>query len=92
MVTTSLSLIFPDKMTNRRKDSRRNYPRLRNGKLEGGGLFRPHIFIEEKKQIWVLCESHITAMGIGSYVRSAFPDYELCLCRRETFLKMGGKL
>ena len=92
MVTTSLSLIFPDKMTNRRKDSRRNYPRLRNGKLEGGGLFRPHIFIEEKKQIWVLCESHITAMGIGSYVRSAFPDYELCLCRRETFLRMGGKL
>ena len=68
------------------------YPKVRNGKLEGGGFPRNHIFVEEKKQIWVLCESHITAMGIGSYVRSAFPDYELCLCRRETFLKMGGKL
>ncbi len=71
---------------------RKNYPRLRNGKLGGGGLPQHHIFVEEKKQIWVLCESHITAMGIGSYVRSAFPDYELCLCRRETFLRMGGKL
>ena len=43
------------------------YPRLRNGKLEGGGLFRPHIFLEEKKEIWVLCESSITAMGIDEY-------------------------
>ena len=51
-----------------------------------------HIFLEEKKEIWVLCESSITAMGIGNYVRSAFPDYELCLCRRETFLRMGGKI
>ena len=79
-------------MTNRRKDSRRNYPRLRNGKLEGGGLFRPHIFLEDKKELWVLCESHITAMGISSYVKTAFPEYELCLCRRETFLRMGGKI
>ena len=54
---------------------RNNYPRLRNGKLEGGGLFKPHIFLEEKKQIWVLCESSITAMGISSYVRDAFPEY-----------------
>jgi len=77
----------PDKMTNRK-----NYPRLRNGKLEGGGLFRPHIFVEEKKEIWVLCESSITAMGIGAAVRSAFPDYKLCLCNRKTFLSMGGKI
>ena len=53
---------------------RKNYPRLQNGKLEGSGIFRPHLFIAEKQQIWVLCESHITAMGIGSYVRNAFPD------------------
>ena len=72
--------------------NRRNYPRLRNRKLEGGGLFRPHIFDEEKKKIWVLCESSITAMGISSYFRSAFPDYELCLCNRETFLKIEDKI
>jgi len=68
------------------------YPKVRNGKLEGGGLPRNHIFVEEKKQIWVLCESSLTAMGIGSYVRSAFPEYELCLCRKDTFLRMGGKI
>ena len=74
-------------MTNRNR-----YPRMRNGKLEGGGLFRPHIFLEDKKEIWVLCESSITAMGIGAVVRSAFPDYKLCLCNRKTFLDVGGKL
>ena len=51
-----------------------------------------HIFLEEKKEVWVLCESSITAMGIGSYFRSTFPDYELCLCNRETFLRMGGQV
>ena len=72
--------------------NKKNYPRIRNGKLEGGSLPSNHIFIEEKKEVWVLCTSSISAMGIGSYFRSAFPDYELCLCNRETFLRMGGKL
>jgi len=88
MVTTSLSLIFPDKMTNRRKDSRRNYPRLRNGKLEGGGLFRPHIFLEDKKEIWVLCESHITAMGIGVMVKKHFPGYSAKLISEDYYEKL----
>ena len=70
---------------------RKNYPRLRNGKLEGG-IFRPHIFLEDKKEICVLCESSITAMGIGSYIKIHFPDYKFCLCNRETFLKMGSKV
>ena len=71
--------------------TRKNYPKLRNGKIEGG-IYRPHIFVEEKKEVWVLCESSITAMGIGAYFKSAFPDYELCLCNRKTFLSMGGKI
>ena len=75
-------------------NSKRNrfYSRLRNGKLEGGSLPRNHIFIEEKKEVWVLCESSISAMGIGAVMRRSFPDYKLCLCNRETFLKLGGKL
>ena len=75
-------------------NSKRNrfYSRLRNGKLEGGSLPRNHIFIEEKKEVWVLCESSISAMGIGAVMRRSFPDYKLCLCNRETFLSMGGKL
>ena len=71
---------------------RKNYPRLRNGKLEGGGLFRPHIFDEENKKIWVLCESHLSAMAIGATMKNSFPDYTLCLCNRETFLRLGVKI
>ena len=75
-------------------NSKRNrfYSRLRNGKLEGGSFPRNHIFIEEKKEVWVLCESSISAMGIGAVMRRSFPDYKLCLCNRETFLRLGGKL
>ena len=76
-------------------NSKRNrfYSILKNGKSEGRGVVpRPHIFNADKKEIWVLCESSITAMGIGSYVRNAFPDYQLCLCNRKTFLSMGGKI
>ncbi len=72
--------------------TRKNYPRLRNGKLEGGGLPRNHIFIEEKKEIWCLCTSSIMAMGIGATVKRQFPDYTLCLCNRNTYLSLGGKI
>ena len=72
---------------------RRFYSRMRNGKVEGAGsFFRPHIVIEEKKQVWILIESAITAMGVGSQMKRHYPDYEACLCNRETFLRMGGKL
>ncbi len=50
-----------------------------------------HIFLEEKKEIWALCESSIAAMAISARMKKSFPDYELCLCNRETFLRMGGK-
>jgi len=68
------------------------YPKVRNGQFSGGGLPRNHIFLEDKKEIWVLCESSLTAMGIGQYCKGAFPDYELCLCNKETFLRLGGKI
>ena len=71
---------------------KKHYPRLRNGKLEGGGLPSKHIFLEDKKEVWVLCQSSLAAMAIGSYFKSAFPDYQLCLCNKETFLRLGGKL
>ncbi len=51
-----------------------------------------HIFLEEKKEIWALCESSITAMAIAARMKKSFPDYELCLCNRETFLRMGRKI
>ena len=50
-----------------------------------------HIFLEDKKEIWALCESHLAAMAISARMKKSFPDYELCLCNRETFLRLGGK-
>ena len=51
-----------------------------------------HIFLEDKKEIWVLCESSLAAMAISARFKSSFPDYQLCLCNRETFLRLGGKI
>ena len=46
---------------------------MRKSKLEGrGGIPRPHIFIEEKKEAWILCESSITAIGIGATIKNLF--------------------
>jgi len=34
-----------------------------------------HIVLEDKKEVWVLCDSAITAMGIGSIVKQFYPGY-----------------
>ena len=49
-----------------------------------------HIFLEEEKEIWCLCESSLAAMGIGAIIKSSYPDYKCFLCNRETFLSVGG--
>ena len=54
--------------------------------------YSTHIFIEDKKEIWALCTSSLGAMAISSRMKKSFPQYKLCLCNRETFLRMGGKL
>ena len=51
-----------------------------------------HIFLEDKKEIWALCTSSLSAMAISARMKKSFPDYTLCLCNRETFLRLGGKL
>ena len=51
-----------------------------------------YIFKEEEKEIWALCGSSLAAMAISARMKKSFPQYKLCLCNRETFLRMGGKL
>tara|TARA_B100000287_G_scaffold28891_1_gene27191 strand:- start:1049 stop:1225 length:177 start_codon:yes stop_codon:yes gene_type:complete len=51
-----------------------------------------YIFLEDKKEIWALCTSSLAAMAIGAQMKKSFPQYKLCLCNRETFLRLGGKL
>ena len=58
-------------MNNSKKN--RFYSRMRHGKLERrGGITRQHIFIEEKKEVWILCESSNTAMGIEAIMKKQF--------------------
>ena len=51
-----------------------------------------HIFLEDKKEIWALCESHLAAMAISARMKKSFPNYTLCLCNRKTFLSLRGKV
>jgi len=48
---------------------------------------------EEKKQVWVYVESGFpTTLAVPILMKRYYPNYETCLCRRQTFLKIGGKL
>ncbi len=39
-----------------------------------------HIVKIEEKEVWVKCDSAITAMGIGSIVKKYYPGYAPKLC------------
>ena len=40
----------------------------------------PHHIIEDKKEVWIVCNSSITAKGIPALMKKYFPDYTPCLC------------
>ena len=44
-----------------------------------------HHVIEEKREVWIVCSSSITAKGIPALVKSHFPGYKPCLCSQEYF-------
>ena len=73
--------------------SRRNYPRLRNGQLEGEEL-PPH-FVNEKKQevVFHIKGGFPTKLAIPTWMKS-FPDnYNGVVVRcEETFYKLRGKI
>ena len=64
----------------------------RIGSSSMGKQYATHIFLEDKKEIWALCESSLGAMAISARMKKSFPDYTLSLCNRETFIRMGGKV
>jgi hypothetical protein len=51
----------------------------------------PHHIIEEKKQVWIVCSSSITAIGIPSLMKQYFPDYHPCLCNNDYFQQLIGE-
>ena len=52
-----------------------------------------HLVIEDENMVWVYVESGFpTTLAVPKLMKSYFPNYEYSLCRRETFLKLGGKI
>ena len=72
--------------------NRKNYPRLRNGKLEGTGI-PPHFIIESTKEvIFHIKGGFPTTMGIPIWMKSFPPDYKGSVIRcEETFYKLREK-
>ena len=50
----------------------------------------PHVVLEDKKEVWILCTSAITAMGIGAMMDRHFPGYKGHIASREYFDELGG--
>jgi hypothetical protein len=44
-----------------------------------------HIVLEDKKEVWVLYDSAITAMGIGSITKKFYPGYTLNIASKDYF-------
>ena len=73
--------------------NRKNYPRLRNGKLEGGGM-PPHFLDEKKKQVVFHIKGGFAfTKAIPTWIK-AFPEgYKGITCRcEETFYKLRAKI
>jgi len=45
----------------------------------------PHVVDTNEKTVWVLCDSAITTMGIGSIVKKFYPGYTLKIASKEYF-------
>tara|TARA_Y100001970_G_scaffold164253_1_gene200675 strand:- start:5657 stop:5905 length:249 start_codon:yes stop_codon:yes gene_type:complete len=73
--------------------TRKNYPRLRNGKLEGTGM-PPHFLDEKKKEvIFHIKGGFPTTMLIPTWMKYFPPDYKGYACRcEETFYRMRAKV
>tara|TARA_Y100000813_G_scaffold169413_1_gene131888 strand:+ start:73 stop:258 length:186 start_codon:yes stop_codon:yes gene_type:complete len=52
-----------------------------------------HLVKEDENFVWVYVESGFpTTLAVPILMKRYFPNYEFSLCRRQTFLKLGGKL
>ena len=47
-----------------------------------------HLVKSDTQEVWVICESAITAMGIAAMVKKFYPGYTGKIASREYFEKM----
>ena len=72
---------------------RKNYPRLRNGKLEGTGM-PPHFVDEKKKEVvFHIKGGYPVTMVIPTFMQSFPKGFKGATCRcEETFYKLRTKV
>ena len=53
----------------------------------------PHIVNEEKKEVFVYIASGFpSTLAIPHLMKIHYPGYKSCICSKETFIDLGGKL
>ena len=50
-----------------------------------------HVVKVDTKEVWVLCDSAITAMGIGSIVKQFYPGYTAKIASRDYLETLKNK-
>ena len=51
-----------------------------------------HIVKSDTNEVWVICESAITAMGVGAIVKKFYPGYKGKIASREHFENLKNQL
>ena len=62
--------------------------------IRQNGSFRfPHVINEEKREVWVYIASGFpTTLAVPHLMEIHYPGYKSCLCNKETFISIGGRL
>lgn len=56
-------------------------------------FFLPYMVFEEKQQVWIYVENVLpTTLVIRPLMKQFYLNYESCICIKETFLSLGGKI
>jgi len=48
-----------------------------------------HIVLEDKKEVWVICNSSITAMGLNAIIKKYYPEYTPHIASKEYFAELS---
>lgn len=50
-----------------------------------------HFVNEETKEVWIQCDSAITAMGLGGWRNKYYPGYTIKIASKKYFEELGGQ-
>ena len=68
-------------------------PRRFKSKRQMTNFRFPHVVNEDKMEVWVYIASGFPAtLAVPHLMKIHYPGYKSCLCNRETFISIGGRL